>query len=278
MLEQNKPFAGKVAFVTGSSRGLGRVFAAHLASLGAAVAVHGTTPTSTRSFNEAESLAAVAEAIASATGSPVHAVHGDVTDEDVVRRIVAEVRERFSRIDLLVNNAGGDIGAAGIVGGRAGKPDPNDCLKISVADVKAVLDRNLLSCILVCREVVPEMMDRRGGAVVNISSVDGFIGQAYSGIYATAKAGVAHYTRCLAAQLRPYDVRANAIAPGSITSPRFLASRTIDEAKMVESGTLERYGGPLEVAKAVAFLLSDQASYISGQVLRTDGGSQLWPA
>jgi 3-oxoacyl-[acyl-carrier protein] reductase len=278
MIDQDKPFAGKVALVTGSSRGLGRAMAAQLAGMGAAVAVHGTTPTSTRSFNEGESLEAVAAAIAADNNTETLPVHGDVTDQATIQRIVAEVRARFGRIDLLVNNAGGDIGAAGISGPRAGKPQPNDCVGISVADIKAVLDRNLMSCILMCREVAPEMMDRRRGAIVNISSVDAFIGQAESGIYAVAKAGVAHYTRCLAAQLRPYDVRVNAIAPGSILTPRFAASRTIDEARMVEEGTLLRYGRPHEVAKAVAFLLSDGASYISGQILRTDGASQLWPA
>ncbi|HEY8476210.1 MAG TPA: SDR family NAD(P)-dependent oxidoreductase, partial [Chloroflexota bacterium] len=108
-----RPLTGKVAWITGSSRGLGRAIASHLASLGAAVAVHGTTPYSTRAFDEAESLEAVADAIRAQHGAEVLAVHGDLADDEVVRRLAAEVRERLGPVDILVNNAGGDIGAAG---------------------------------------------------------------------------------------------------------------------------------------------------------------------
>ena len=100
----------RVAWVTGSSRGIGRVVAEHLASLGARVAVHGTTPTSTRQLGEAESLDAVATEIAATHGTDVLAVHGDLTDVDTVARNVREIRDRFGRIDILVNNAGGDNG------------------------------------------------------------------------------------------------------------------------------------------------------------------------
>src|SRR5919197_1705413 len=102
---------GQVAWVTGSSRGIGRVIAAHLASLGARVVVHGTTPTSTRAFNEAESLDAVAQAIANESSSDILPVHGDLADPATVDRIIAEIRGHFGRIDILVACAGGDIGA-----------------------------------------------------------------------------------------------------------------------------------------------------------------------
>src|SRR5215472_11682064 len=105
--------SGRVAWVTGSSRGLGRAIAAHLASLGADVVVHGTTPTSTRAFDEADSLDAVAAEIAEAHGVDVLAVHGDLADAATVERIVAEIHARFARIDILVHAAGGDIGAGG---------------------------------------------------------------------------------------------------------------------------------------------------------------------
>ena len=240
--------------------------------------VHGTSIESARAFDEAESLDAVASAIAEQTLSEVLAVHGDLTDEARVEQLVHQIHERFSRIDILVNCAGGDIGVQGTMGANAGKPANNDAVHVSVADLRSVLDRNLITCILPCRSVAPEMMARRTGRIVNIGSVSGLAGRPTEAIYATAKAAVHEYTRCLAAQMRPYNVYVNAIAPGPVMTPRFLASRRIDQALAVQGGTLERYGQPQEIANVVAFLASDSASYVSGQVLRADGGEQLWPA
>ena len=274
----NKRLAGKVAWVTGSSRGIGRVVADHLAGLGAKVAVHGTTPVSTRAFNEADSLEAVASAIAEANDADVLAVHGDLTDDATVKSLAAEIRERFGHIDILINNAGGDIGSQGTAGAKAGKPVENDAVNVSLEDVRTVLDRNLMTCILVCREVVPEMMERASGWVVTIGSIAGLGGHRSEVVYGTAKAAVHEYTRCLAAQLRPYGVYANVIAPGEIITARFEASRPTRDERKVHEGALTRYGWPEEVAKAVEFLVTPDSSYISGQILRIDGGAQLFPA
>ena len=275
---QEGRLAGKVAWVTGSSRGIGRVVADHLASLGAAVAIHGTTPVSTRAFNEAESLQAVAEEVAAAHDANVLPVAGDLTDEQVVKDLTAQIRERFGRIDILVNNAGGDIGSQGTSGERAGKPTVNDAIDVSMADVRTVLERNLMTCILVCREVVPEMIQRKSGWIVTIGSIAGLGGHPSEVIYGTAKAAVHEYTRCLAAQLRPHGVYANVIAPGEIITARFVASRPTRDERKVREGALSRYGWPEEIARCVEFLTTDDSSYITGQIFRIDGGAQLFPA
>src|SRR5258708_25093908 len=186
----------KVAWVTGSSRGIGRVVASHLASLGARVVVHGTTPTSTRAFDEADSLEAVAREIADAHQAEVLAVHGDLADPGTVERIVGEIRQPFGAVEVLVACAGGDIGAAGTGAPNAGKPDPNDAVFVSLEDIHAILERNLMSCILSCRAVAPAMMQRHQGRIVTVSSVDGLHGVANGALYATAKAAVIEYSRC----------------------------------------------------------------------------------
>ena len=278
MKTSNRTFSGKVVWVTGSSRGIGRVIAGHLASLGASVVVHGTTPFSSRAFNEAESLEAVAQSISAEHGTKVLPVHGNLTEEKTVKDLAREVRKQLGRIDLLVNNAGGDIGVEGVSSPLGGKPRNNDALFISLDDLRTVLDRNLMTCILACREVGPEMMQRKSGSIVNIGSNDGLWGKEKSAIYATAKAAVHQYTRCLARQLRPHNVRVNAVAPGEVMTARWKATRSYDAGKTVEDGTLDRYSKPIEIARVVDFLLSDASSYITGQVIRVDGGSQCWPA
>ena len=277
-MADDRPLHGTVAWVTGSSRGLGRVMATHLGRLGASVAVHGTSATSGRAFGEGESLEQVARDVAAETGGRVLAVAADLTDPAAVKAAVDRIRDAFGRIDILVNNAGGDMGPAGATGPRGGKPERNDCVFIAVEDVRAVLDRNLLSCILVCREVAPEMMERRSGRIVNIGSVAGLDGRADGAIYATAKAAVHEYTRCLAVQLRPFNVPVNCVAPGGTMTARFVATGQANPEVLAKGEALEGYGRPEDIARAVEFFVTEAGRHVSGQVLRVDGGVQTWPA
>ena len=175
-------------------------------------------------------------------------------------------------IDILVHNAGGDIAAAG------GKPDPNDVVHIKPEDVRAVIDRNLLSTIFVCQQVARGMMQRRRGRIITIGSVAAFKGRTNGSIYATAKAGAMHFTRCLADQMRPYGVTVNTIAPGDTRTERFLATRAVDPARLAEEGTLDRIATVDEVARVVEFFAGPMGAFVSGQVIRIDGGGQAWPA
>jgi 3-oxoacyl-[acyl-carrier protein] reductase len=220
----------------------------------------------------------VARDVAAEAGGEAMPVWGDVTDEAEVKRIADAVRGKWGHIDILVANAGGDIGAGGTGVGRGGRPSPDDCVGIPLADIRAVLDRNLLSCILCCREVAPDMMARKRGRIITIGSIAGTFGRDDGAIYSVAKAAVHEYTRCLAVQLRTHNVSVNCVAPGGTVTNRFLVIHDIDQEKLTEEGTLLRYGRPHEVASVVAFLASEEGRFISGQVIRVDGGSQCWPA
>jgi 3-oxoacyl-[acyl-carrier protein] reductase len=278
MSKKNMHLAGKVAWVTGSSRGIGRAILTHLAKAGANVIIHGSGPDSPRAFNEGESLQAVARDIEQEYRVTCLPVYGDLTQESTVRQLVEQIHDALNQIDILVNCAGGDIGAKGVQTPSAGKPEKNDAIFIALEDIRTVLDRNLLTCILCCRAVAPEMMARKSGKIINIGSIAGSIGREHAVIYATAKAAVNAYSRCLAVQLRPYDVNVNVVAPGDIVTERWKASRSYDQQKTVIGDTLDRYGQPEEIAQVVEFLISQPAAYISGQVLRVDGCTQPWPA
>lgn len=266
-----RPLAGKVALVTGGGRGLGRAFAERLARLGADVAIHGMRENGPAEYGEGTTLTATADEVAGTFGVSTVRLLGDLTKPEEIERIVAEAEAALGPIDILVHNAGGDIAAEG------GKPDPNDAVGIRPEDVSAVLDRNLLSTILTCQAVAKGMMERRTGRIVTLGSVAAFKGRTNGAVYAVAKAGVTHYTRCLADQLRTYDITVNCIAPGDTRTGRYLGTRDVDGARLAEGGTLDRIATVDEVARVVEVFAGPLGAFVSGQVLRVDGGSQCWP-
>jgi len=264
-LDNPLSLAGSVALVTGSGRGLGRTIAETLADLGADIAVHDISEEAPAQYGESQSLSAVAEALAQG-GTRTIGVTGDITREQEVAAMVADIERRLGPISVLVNCAGGDIGAAGT------KPSPNGALDISLEDAMAVLQRNFIGTMLMCRAVAPGMAERNRGTIVNFGSLNAHQGVSPEVVYGCAKAAIVHYTRCLALEMRSAGVRVNVVSPGPAKTARFLATRQTDPRMMREGPSLDRYAMPAEIANAVAFLATDQSSFISGQVLRVDGG------
>jgi 3-oxoacyl-[acyl-carrier protein] reductase len=266
---QTFDFTGSVALVTGSGRGLGRMIAETLLKGGAHVALHDISEDAPAAFGEAESLTALAKELSARGPGKVTSVLGDISKENEVAALVKKVEDTLGPISILVNCAGGDIAAKG------GKPNPNDALNISLEDMQAVMNRNFVGTMLMCRAVVPGMAQRQKGAVINFGSLNGHIGVVSEVVYGCAKAAILHYTRCLALEMKPNGVRVNAVSPGPTTTARFLATRATDPSKM-EGVSLERYAKPQEIADAVAFLASSAAGFVNGQVLRVDGGMTLF--
>jgi 3-oxoacyl-[acyl-carrier protein] reductase len=262
-------FGGQVALVTGSGRGLGRMIAETLLRGGAHVALHDISEEAPAAFGESPSLTALAGELSARGPGKVTSVIGDISKESDVAALVKKVEDTLGPISILVNCAGGDIAAKG------GKPNPNDALNISLEDAHAVMNRNFIGTMLMCRAVVPGMAARQKGSVINFGSLNGHIGVSPEVVYGCAKAAILHYTRCLALEMRPKGVRVNAVSPGPTTTARFLATRTTDPSLM-EGVSLERYAKPQEIANAVAFLASDAAGFVDGQVLRVDGGMTLF--
>ncbi|MBP7241607.1 SDR family oxidoreductase [Amaricoccus sp.] len=267
----DRELSGRTAFVTGSGRGLGRCMAERLAELGADVAIHDLDAAGPAKYGEFRDLGEVAERIR-AHGVKCVAVTGNIGDRDAVARMKAEIEASLGEVHILVNCAGGDIGASG------GKPDPNDALNVSFEDIKVLTENNLIGTMLVCQAFVPPMVARGAGAVVNIASAAAHLGCSPEVVYSTLKAAVVHYTRCLARELIEKGVRINAVSPGPTKSARFQATRVVDPERM-KSGqiSLNRYAEPEEIADAVAFLAGPRAKFINGQVIRVDGGLTLFP-
>lgn len=240
---------GRHALVTGASRGIGRAVALAFAAEGASVALN-------FAGNVAAAEAVRAE-IESAGGKAV-LVPADVSDENAVEDMVKTVTEAFGSIDILVNNAG--ITRDGLL------------LRMKEEDWDAVLNTNLKGVFLCTKAVSKFMMKKRYGRIVNMASVVGVTGNASQANYAAAKAGVIGFTKAMAKELASRGITVNAIAPGFIRSDMTdVLPDKVKEAMLAEI-PLGRAGEPADVAKAALFLASDQAAYITGQVLKVDGG------
>ena len=264
----NSSLEGKIAFVTGSGRGLGRTIAERLRAMGAHLILHDISEEAPARFGEVASLSALAKSMSGATCHAL-AVTGDISDNAAVEAMVKTAQNELGPISILINCAGGDIGADG------NKPNPSTPTNFKLEDIHAVMNRNLIGTMLMCRAIAPGMVERQDGAIVNIGSLLAHQGSAIEIGYACAKAAIVHYTRCLALELRTSGVRANAVSPGPAKTARFLATRPTDPVLMEEGPSLDRYATPSEIADGVAFLASPESRFISGQILRVDGGVTL---
>ena len=246
-----KPLENKIALVTGAARGIGQAIALQLAADGADLALCDVKP------EWLEDTAAKVRAL----GRRAEGYAMNVADGAAVGEAVARVVADFGRIDVLVNNAG----------------ITRDTLliRMSEEDWDAVLDVNLKGAFLVTKAVVKHMMKQRSGAIVNIASVVGIMGNAGQANYTASKAGLIALTKTTAKELGSRNVRVNAVAPGFIrTAMTDKLSEPIREA-MLKMVPLGRLGEPEDVAKAVAFLASDAAAYVNGQTLAVCGG-MVW--
>lgn len=240
---------GKTAIVTGGSRGIGRAIALCLAEEGAKVAVIYAGNTAAAE----ETLQAITE-----KGGQAISIQCDVANEDAVNAMVKQVKEQFGSVDILVNNAG--ITRDGLL------------MRMKTADWQAVLDTNLTGTFFCTKAVTKIMMKQRSGAIVNLTSVVGLTGNAGQANYAAAKSGIIGFTKSVAKELASRGIRANAVAPGCIDTDMTAVLSDAVKEEMIKTIPLGRVAQPEEVAKAVLFLVSDYASYITGQVLNVDGG------
>ena len=242
----------KVALVTGSARGIGKAIAETLAKRGANLIVTDLN---------IDQAAATAEEIRSNLGVETLALQVDVSDFNSVNTMIKGALEEFDQIDILVNNAG--------------ITRDNLIMRMDESDWDSVLDVNLKGAWNCSKALIRSMMKKRYGRIINISSVSGLAGQAGQTNYSASKAGLIGLTKALAREVASRNITVNAVAPGFI--PTALTVDLPDELKegMMKLIPLNRWGTPEEIAYAVAFFTSDEAGYITGQVLSVDGGMMM---
>lgn len=245
----------RAAVVTGSTRGIGREIARELAAAGMNVVVNSS---SEKSLSAAEALAAE---IAGQFGVEAVAVAANVADEAEANALIAAATDAFGRVDVLVNNAG--ITRDGLAA------------RMGDADFDAVIDINLKGTFHCCRAAAKVMMKQRWGRIINMSSVVGVYGNAGQVNYAASKAGVIGMTKTLAKELARRNITANAVAPGFIATDMTDALSEAQKEAIVGRIGSGRLGEPADIAHLVRFLASDEASYITGQVICVDGGMSL---
>lgn len=243
---------GKNALVTGGYRGIGKAIALKLASMGANVAVNdiGEPDTAGDTLSEIRAFGVEAEAI-----------QANVAVEDDVQKLFAKFMERFGRIDILINNAG--ITRDGLL------------MKMKESDWQSVIDVNLKGVFLCTKAAVRPMMLQKSGSIVNITSVVGITGNAGQANYSASKAGVIGFTKSIAKEIGSKGVRVNAVAPGFIHTKMTEALPEDVKNAYMANIPLKRYGEPEEVAEVVTFLCEERSKYMTGQVLKVDGGMAL---
>ena len=238
---------GKVAIITGASRGIGQATALALATVGAKVVVNYA-----RSSEAAE---AVVQTIVDAGGEAI-AIQGDVSQPEAAEALIKESLAKYSRIDVLVNNAG----------------ITRDTLlmRMKLEQWQAVIDLNLTGVFLCTKAVTKTMLKQRSGRIINIASVAGQMGNPGQANYSAAKAGVIGFTKTVAKELAPRSITVNAVAPGFIETDM---THDLQADEILKSIPLGRYGKPEEIAGMIRFLAADPAAaYITGQVFNVDGG------